>query len=173
MSILDEKIELRSLYSRVVCAGVAKLVVFYKIVYGMHFPSTAATPERKSSNNQHTDLQSLLRPQQRRPRYGMYVSKSTQANPPSPDQTPDLLTPTLYWPMVESSLGIVGACLPLLRPLFINTSPKTIFSSLRTMISPLSFRNSDDAGEMSRDYIHLEAGKVWPGQHRHIEEGTE
>lgn len=29
-----------------------------------------------------------------------------------------LYTPTVYWPMVESSLGIVGACLPLLRPLF-------------------------------------------------------
>jgi len=27
-------------------------------------------------------------------------------------------TPLIYWPMIESSLGIVGACLPLLRPLF-------------------------------------------------------
>ena len=30
----------------------------------------------------------------------------------------DLLTPTMYWPMVEASLGIVGACLPLMRPIF-------------------------------------------------------
>lgn len=31
-------------------------------------------------------------------------------------------TPLIYWPMVESSLGIVGACLPLLRPLFAGKS---------------------------------------------------
>jgi len=31
-------------------------------------------------------------------------------------------TPLIYWPMVESSLGIVGACLPLLRPLFVGKS---------------------------------------------------
>lgn len=29
-----------------------------------------------------------------------------------------ILTPTLYWPMVESSLGVVGACLPSMRPIF-------------------------------------------------------
>ena len=28
------------------------------------------------------------------------------------------MTPTMYWPMVEASLGIVGACLPLMRPIF-------------------------------------------------------
>ena len=46
----------------------------------------------------------------------------------------DLLTPTVYWPMVESSLGIVGACLPLLRPIVTDTRAKKIFSSLRTML---------------------------------------
>ena len=55
VSIPEKMIELRSLYSRVVCAGIAKLVVFYKIVYGMRFPSTAGIPERKSSNTQYTD----------------------------------------------------------------------------------------------------------------------
>ena len=29
-----------------------------------------------------------------------------------------MYTPLVYWPMIESSLGIVGACLPMLRPLF-------------------------------------------------------
>lgn len=33
-------------------------------------------------------------------------------------QFTDMNTPLVYWPMVESSLGIVGACLPMLRPLF-------------------------------------------------------
>ncbi|CAD6592794.1 MAG: hypothetical protein ASARMPRED_006723 [Alectoria sarmentosa] len=31
-------------------------------------------------------------------------------------------TPIVYWAMVESSLGIVGACLPMLRPLFVRAS---------------------------------------------------
>ena len=31
-------------------------------------------------------------------------------------------TPLVYWPMIESSLGIVGACLPMLRPLFTRKS---------------------------------------------------
>ena len=35
----------------------------------------------------------------------------------------DMFTPTLYWPMVESSLGIVGACLPLLRPIISEIYP--------------------------------------------------
>lgn len=34
-------------------------------------------------------------------------------------------TPLVYWPMVESSLGIVGACLPMLRPLFVRASSES------------------------------------------------
>ena len=45
---------------------------------------------------------------------------------------PDMFTPTLYWPMVESSLGIVGACLPLFRPLIRNIYP---VRSIRKTIS--------------------------------------
>lgn len=70
-----------------------------------------------------------------------------------------LLTPTVYWPMVESSLGIVGACLPLLRPIFTNTSAKSVFSSLRAMVSLVSFRNHN-ASTLSREYINLEAGQI-------------
>lgn len=33
-------------------------------------------------------------------------------------------TPLVYWPMVESSMGIIGACLPTLRPLF-DRAPST------------------------------------------------
>ncbi|CAD6582042.1 MAG: hypothetical protein ASARMPRED_000769 [Alectoria sarmentosa] len=43
-----------------------------------------------------------------------------------------LFTPTLYWPMVESSLGIVGACLPLFRPVISELSP---VRSIREIIS--------------------------------------
>lgn len=65
----------------------------------------------------------------------------------------DLLTPTVYWPMVESSLGIVGACLPLLRPIFTDTRAKNIFSSLRTMLSRPS-------SPESLEYAKAEAGGI-------------
>ena len=71
----------------------------------------------------------------------------------------DLLTPTVYWPMVESSLGIVGACLPLLRPIFTDTPAKNTFSSLRAMISRSSLR-SNNATTPSQDYVNLEARNV-------------
>lgn len=46
-----------------------------------------------------------------------------------------LYTPTVYWPMVESSLGIVGACLPLLRPLFSRGSGGKGFGQVRDLRS--------------------------------------
>ena len=73
------------------------------------------------------------------------------------DHQKDLLTPTVYWPMVESSLGIVGACLPLLRPIFTDKPAKNIFSSLRAMMSRSSLR-SDSANTESLEFAKLEAG---------------
>lgn len=70
-----------------------------------------------------------------------------------------VLTPIVYWPMVESSLGVVGACLPLLRPIFTDTSAKHTFSSLRAMLSFSSLRSNGTTTE-SRDYAKLEAGYV-------------
>ena len=56
----------------------------------------------------------------------------------------DLFTPTIYWPMIESSLGIVGACLPLLRPVVSEIasleSLRSIFSS--SSITGASSRNT-------------------------------
>lgn len=40
----------------------------------------------------------------------------------NPSQLADINTPIVYWPMVESSFGIVGACLPTFRPLFAGAS---------------------------------------------------
>ena len=42
-------------------------------------------------------------------------------------------TPAVLWPLVESALGIVGACLPLLRPLFTGTSTKGFMRNLRSV----------------------------------------
>lgn len=39
-------------------------------------------------------------------------------------QITDMNTPMVYWAMIESSLGIVGACLPMFRPLFAGLSSK-------------------------------------------------
>ena len=51
----------------------------------------------------------------------------------------DMLTPTLYWPMIESSLGIVSACLPLMRPIIQKISPQVVFRSLRSMFDFSAF----------------------------------
>lgn len=42
-------------------------------------------------------------------------------------------TPAFLWAMIESALGIVGACLPLLRPLFAGTSTKGFMRNLRSV----------------------------------------
>ncbi|CAF9939787.1 MAG: hypothetical protein ALECFALPRED_008288 [Alectoria fallacina] len=65
-----------------------------------------------------------------------------------------LFTPTLYWPMVESSLGIVGACLPLFRPVISKLSP---VRSIREIISfpSMSITSSKKA---STDARKLEDG---------------
>ncbi|KAL6721772.1 hypothetical protein ACLMJK_000877 [Lecanora helva] len=47
-----------------------------------------------------------------------------------------ILTPTVYWPLIESSLGIVGACLPLLRPLFTGAKSKGFVRKLRKVTLP-------------------------------------
>ncbi len=47
-----------------------------------------------------------------------------------------VLTPTVYWPMIESSLGIVGACLPLLRPIFSGAASKGFMRKLRLVDVP-------------------------------------
>ncbi len=48
----------------------------------------------------------------------------------------DLMTPFVYWPMVESSLGIVGACLPLMRPLLTGAASPGLMRRLRTVNTP-------------------------------------
>lgn len=42
-------------------------------------------------------------------------------------------TPSIVWIYVESALGIVGACLPLLRPLFAGTSTRGFMRNLRSV----------------------------------------
>ena len=51
----------------------------------------------------------------------------------------DMLSPTLYWPMIESSLGIVGACLPLMRPVLQKIPPRDMFRSFRSMFEFSAF----------------------------------
>ncbi|CAD6590567.1 MAG: hypothetical protein ASARMPREDX12_004421 [Alectoria sarmentosa] len=81
-----------------------------------------------------------------------------------------LLTPTVYWPMVESSLGIVGACLPLLRPIFTDTPAKDTFSSLRAMMSLSSLR-SNNSKIPFQGYDELESGGIQAPQ-KHLIDGV-
>lgn len=50
-------------------------------------------------------------------------------------------TPLVYWPMVESSLGIIGACLPLLRPLFAGAASHGFMRDLHSVDIPSSERS--------------------------------
>lgn len=72
--------------------------------------------------------------------------------------------------MVESSLGVAGACLPLLRPIFTDTSAKNIFSSLRAMMSRSSVPSSSANGECL-EYAKMEAGGFRTPQSHQFEGG--
>ena len=68
--------------------------------------------------------------------------------------------------MVESSLGILGACLPLLRPILTDTRAKNMFSSLRNILS----RSSGSARTESLEDAKLEAGGMQTPQSHKFEE---
>ena len=55
--------------------------------------------------------------------------------------------PLVYWLLVESSLGIVGACLPLLRPLFVGASSTGFMRSLKSVKIP-SFNLNEETLKM-------------------------
>lgn len=54
----------------------------------------------------------------------------------------DILAPTFYWPMIESSLGVVGACLPALGPLFQCRASGIVNTSDSSMLPLDSFRSN-------------------------------
>lgn len=55
-----------------------------------------------------------------------------------------MYAPLAYWAMVESSIGIVGACLPLLRPLFVGASSSGFMRSLKN-VNIVSHTLNEDA----------------------------
>ena len=143
------------------------MVVFHRIVYSKCSPSPPIflnqQPQRiLTTTNLQTPLQETKISHVRLP--------SHLRTPHLADHQKDLLTPTVYWPMVESSLGIVGACLPLLRPIFTDTPARNIFSSLRAMMSRSSLR-SNSANTESLDCAKLEAGSLRAPQMHRFEEG--
>jgi len=54
----------------------------------------------------------------------------------------DLDTTSYYWPMVGPSLGVIGVCLPLLRPIIIQCVFKTYPQSFRRVFSFGSSRHT-------------------------------
>ncbi|KAL9584814.1 MAG: hypothetical protein Q9203_004515 [Teloschistes exilis] len=52
-----------------------------------------------------------------------------------------LQTPLVYWPLVESSCGIIGACLPLMRPLFAGAASRGFMRDLQSVDIPTSERS--------------------------------
>ena len=74
----------------------------------------------------------------------------------------DLLTPGLYWPMVEAALGVVSACLPSMRPIFKRCVPDDGFwrfpdnTSLRSLFGRHSKPNPSQkhlSNEVSRSSL--------------------
>ena len=65
-------------------------------------------------------------------------------------------TPMVYWPMVESSLGIIGACLPLMRPLFAGATSRGFMRHLHT------FKSSDQGSDTFWDHSdNTRLAKEW------------
>ena len=48
----------------------------------------------------------------------------------------------MLWTSIEPTLGVIGACLPTLRPYFIGVSPESVIRSIRSQISLHSLRSS-------------------------------
>lgn len=86
----------------------------------------------------------------------------------------DLFTPTLYWPLVESSLGIVGACLPLYRPIISEIYPVRSIKEIITVpsLSPASFKKPTwnarilEAGDISSSTVSSDESIYTGGNHR-------
>lgn len=57
-----------------------------------------------------------------------------------------LLTPIVYWPMIEASLGVIAACLPTLRPLFKGWSVERFIAGIRSSFT-LRSSNADSSWE--------------------------
>ena len=47
----------------------------------------------------------------------------------------------MLWTSIEPTLGVVGACLPTLRPVFSGISPESVIRSIRSQISLHSLRS--------------------------------
>ncbi|KAL8789540.1 MAG: hypothetical protein Q9195_006767 [Heterodermia aff. obscurata] len=52
-----------------------------------------------------------------------------------------LVTPFIYWPMIESGVGIIGACLPLMRPLVSGATSRGFMRNLRSFNGTTSDRS--------------------------------
>ena len=57
----------------------------------------------------------------------------------------------VLWTSIEPTLGVVGACLPTLRPFFSGVSPESIIRSIRSQISLSSMRSPKGSPKGSAD----------------------
>lgn len=65
--------------------------------------------------------------------YGPLTHRSAlQVEVPADTEPAGLQTPFVYWPMIESGVGIIGACLPLMRPLISGATSRGFMRNLRS-----------------------------------------
>lgn len=58
----------------------------------------------------------------------------------------------VIWTSVEPTLGVIGACLPTLRPVFKGMSPESVIGSIRSALSLRSFRSGQSAHEAKPEH---------------------
>ena len=57
----------------------------------------------------------------------------------------------MLWTSIEPTLGVIGACLPTLRPFFSGISPESVIRSIRSQISLHSLRSPKGSPKGSRN----------------------
>lgn len=67
-----------------------------------------------------------------------HTVRTTRTNSRKTDYNP----PTEYWDLIETSTGVVCACLPVLRPVLAHLSPRQMLRSLQSALSLQTLRRS-------------------------------
>ncbi|KUJ17954.1 uncharacterized protein LY89DRAFT_683928 [Mollisia scopiformis] len=62
---------------------------------------------------------------------------------------------TIIWTSIEPCMGVIGACLPSLRPIFLGFSPESLVGSIRSVLSLRSMGSRDSRGRSKKDSQRL------------------
>lgn len=66
---------------------------------------------------------------------------------PNPSYQPDDEAPLFYWTIPELSLAVVGACLPILRPIIHGITPRSVVAHIQNLVTLRSLRSSNKSSK--------------------------